>query len=195
MGKSDQLKNSMKGGLNGLITSTAPATREEKTTSNASEVELLHNGISLGKHSITDRFATFEVPFTAGENILMATACVEGKTICDMTTTRFDGVPDKFADAPAFVSMNVMLGSKRYFEDKDAHMVWIPEKEYTEGSWGYIGGSAYKAKTRHGSLPACDLEIMGTSQDPIFQTQRVNIEKFKADVPDGKYFLYLYFFL
>ena len=39
MGKSDQLKNSMKGGLNGLITSTASATREEKTTSNASEVE------------------------------------------------------------------------------------------------------------------------------------------------------------
>ena len=39
MGKSDQLKNSMKGGLNGLITSTAPATSEEKTTSNASEVE------------------------------------------------------------------------------------------------------------------------------------------------------------
>lgn len=30
MGKSDQLKNSMKGGLNGLITSTAPATSEER---------------------------------------------------------------------------------------------------------------------------------------------------------------------
>lgn len=160
---------------------------------NAKEVEMLLNGVSLGKRSVTDRHAIFEVPFTAGENTLVATASTDGKTICDMTVTRFDAVPDKFARTSDFVSMNVMLGSKRYFEDREAQMVWIPEKEYVEGSWGYIGGSAYKAKTRHGSLPASDLEITGTSQDPIFQTQRVEIEAFKADVPDGKYYVYLYF--
>ena len=89
--------------------------------------------------------------------------------------------------------MNVMLGSKRYFEDRDAQMVWLPEKEYAEGSWGYVGGQAYRAKTRHGTLPASDLEIVGTSQDPIFQTQRVGLEAFKADVLDGRYYVYLYF--
>lgn len=39
MGKSDQLKNSMKGGLNGLIASTAPAVKEEKPTKSSSETE------------------------------------------------------------------------------------------------------------------------------------------------------------
>lgn len=160
---------------------------------NAPEVELFIGGESLGKKPVSDRVAVFEVPFTEGENTLMATAVTEGKTVCDMSVTEFDCIPDKFADTPEFVSMNVMLGSKRYFEDREAQMVWIPEKEYVEGSWGYVGGTAYKAKTRHGSLPASDLEIAGTSQDPIFQTQRTDIEAFRADVPDGKYYVYLYF--
>ncbi|MEQ3300674.1 malectin domain-containing carbohydrate-binding protein [Bacteroides xylanisolvens] len=47
-------------------------------------------------------------------------------------------------------------------------------------------------KTRYGSLPASDTDILGTDQDPVFQTQRVGIEAFKADVPDGVYAVYLY---
>ena len=177
----------------GVVDAGGVCRQSVEVYTNAPEVEMFLNGTSLGRQGVNDRCAVFEVPFTSGENVIMATAQIGGKSICDMMTTRFDAVPDKFADAEDFVSMNVMLGSKRYFEDRDAQMVWIPEKEYTEGSWGYVGGSAYRAKTRHGSLPASDLEIIGTSQDPIFQTQRVDIEAFKADVPDGKYYVYLYF--
>ena len=39
---------------------------------------------------------------------------------------------------------------------------------------------------------ASDTDILGTDQDPVFQTQRVGIEAFKADVPDGVYAVYLY---
>lgn len=177
----------------GVVNASGVCRQEVEVYTNAPEVELFLGGVSLGKKDVSDRVATFEVPFTAGENSLIATADVNGKRICDMNTVRFDAVPDKFSDAADFVSMNVMLGSKRYFEDRAAQMVWVPEKEYSEGSWGYIGGEAYKAKTRHGSLPASDLEIAGTSQDPIFQTQRAALEAFKADVPDGKYYVYLYF--
>ena len=160
---------------------------------NAPEIEMFLDGESLGKQTVTDKVAVFEVPFTAGDNKLMATGKCNGQTICDMTVTHFDAIPERVAEAKDFVSMNVMLGSKRYFEDRDAQMVWLPEKEYAEGSWGYVGGQAYRAKTRHGTLPASDLEIVGTSQDPIFQTQRVGLEAFKADVPDGRYYVYLYF--
>ena len=55
MGKSDQLKNSMNGGLNGLITSTAPATSEEKTTSNSSQGENAVNCNFVIKKSINTR--------------------------------------------------------------------------------------------------------------------------------------------
>lgn len=37
-----------------------------------------------------------------------------------------------------------------------------------------------------------DIDIYGTDNNPVFQTQRVNLDAFKADVPDGKYSIYLY---
>ena len=85
-----------------------------------------------------------------------------------------------------------MLGSKRYFEDKTASVIWIPEKEYTSGSWGYIGGKAYSKKTKNGTQPASDLDILGTTNDPVYQTARIGLSEFKLDVPDGKYTVSLY---
>jgi beta-galactosidase len=84
------------------------------------------------------------------------------------------------------------LGSNRYFEDKIADVCWIPEQPYSEGSWGYIEGKPFKTKTRYGELPASELDILNTTQDPIFQTQRNGIESFKADVSDGQYEIYFY---
>ena len=177
----------------GLADSTGVSRQNVEIYTNASEIELFIGNRSLGKKTVTDRVATFEVPFTDGENRIIARAQADGKDILDMAVIHFTAVPDKLTESKGFKTLNVMLGSKRYFEDREAQMVWIPEKEYTEGSWGFVGGSAYRAKTRHGSLPASDLEIAGTPQDPIFQTQRVGIEAFRADVPDGKYYIYLYF--
>jgi len=89
--------------------------------------------------------------------------------------------------------LNVMLGSHRYFEEREAEMVWIPEQAYKGGSWGYVGGEAYRRATNFGTLLGTDLDILGTDNDPIFQTQRIGIEQFKVDVPDGQYSVYLYF--
>ena len=85
-----------------------------------------------------------------------------------------------------------MLGSPRYFEDRLSGTAWIPEKEYEPGSWGYIGGEPYRRPTGFGTMPGSDMDIFGTDQDPLFQTQRQGIESFRADVPDGKYSVYLY---
>ena len=41
-------------------------------------------------------------------------------------------------------------------------------------------------------MPGSDISISGTDYDPLFQTQRRGIESFRADVPDGKYSVYLY---
>ena len=177
----------------GVIGKDGVCMQKVEVYTNAPQVEMFHNGQSLGCKAVNERYVEFDVPFVDGENQLSAMGEKDGKNIYDMSTVYFAAVPDKFTDTEDFISMNVMLGSKRYFEDRDAQMVWIPEKEYTEGSWGYVGGQVYRAKTRHGSLPASDLEIAGTAQDPIFQTQRENLEAFKADVPDGKYYVYLYF--
>jgi len=86
-----------------------------------------------------------------------------------------------------------MLGSKRYFEDKSTSIIWLPEKEYQPGSWGYVGGKAYTKPTRHGQQLASDSDILGTNINPVFQTMRTGIQAFKADVPDGEYTVSLYF--
>ena len=89
--------------------------------------------------------------------------------------------------------INVMLGSPRYFDDRRGGLAWIPEQEYRPGSWGYVGGKPYRRPTGFGTMLGSEVDIAGTDQNPVFQTQRVGIEAFKADVPDGEYSVYLYF--
>lgn len=161
---------------------------------NASTVELFHNGKSLGVSPVTGMTAVFVVPFINGLNTLEAVADKNGVVMKDMYEVDFRMVPCNFRNSGQdFMEMNIMLGSGRYFEDREAEMVWIPEKEYRPGSWGYVGGEPARTKTRHGSLPCYDVDVLNTSQDPVFQTQRRNIEGFRADVPDGQYYVYLYF--
>nr|WP_319509985.1 glycoside hydrolase family 2 TIM barrel-domain containing protein [uncultured Draconibacterium sp.] len=160
--------------------------------SNAKEVELFHNGTSLGTNKITNYKTTFDVPFENGENKLEAVAQTVSGSIRDMNTVDFRLIGSNLKDLKLpFSEMNVMLGSKRYYENMKTAQVWIPEKEYTEGSWGYIGGQPYKAKTRFGALPCSELNILNTDDDPLYQNQRVGIKEFKLDVPEGKYELTL----
>lgn len=161
--------------------------------SNAPAVELLHNGVSLGTAPVEGAAACFTVPFADGENVLEARAVRAGKPLCDLIRVDFRMVgPDLGDGAHPFCEMNVMLGSKRYFEDRTAGMIWIPERPYSPGGWGYVDGEAARTRTRYGSLPCSDIDVLGTGDDPVFQTQRRGLESFRADVPDGEYYVYLY---
>lgn len=156
--------------------------------SNADEIEFLHNGVSLGKKRIQDYKTSFDVAFIHGQNILEAVAHVNGQDYRDINTVDFRLIPHNLTtNNNAFEELNVILGSKRYYEQKENEQIWIPEQEYTEGSWGYVGGEPFRVVTRHGSLPCSELNILDTEDDPIFQNQRVGIEAFKLDVANGKY--------
>ena len=95
-----------------------------------------------------------------------------------------------FAD---FLEMNVSMEDHRYFEDRVAGSCWMPEQEYTPGGWGYVGGKAYRRSGRKTMIIGTDSDIIGTDNDPLFQTQRIGMEAFKADLPDGEYYVYLDF--
>lgn len=101
-------------------------------------------------------------------------------------------VPGSFDNKESFTELNMLFGTARHFEDKTASLAWQPEREYVSGGWGYVGGKAFRARTKRGSQPASNLDIYGTEQDPIFQTQRRGLNSFKADLPDGRYVVYLY---
>ena len=161
--------------------------------SNAEEVELFVNNKSLGKKKIEDNYALFDVPFVSGENLLEAVAVTGDNKLRDMLRIQFQLVGSQLNDeAVPFTELNVMLGSPRYFEDRAANVAWIPEQEYKPGSWGFIGGTSYRRQTGFGTMLGSDIDIHGTDMNPIFQTQRVGIKSFKADVPNGEYSVYLH---
>lgn len=165
-----------------------------KIYSNLSETELFLNGFSLGKQKPANGIARFAVPFVNGENTLEAVGNSETRQARDFQRIDFRMISQNLKDQKInFESINVMLGSKRYFEEKDKSIIWIPEKEYSSGSWGYIGGKKYAKQTRHGEQPASDADILNTNIDPVFQTMRRGIKSFKLDVPDGNYTVCLYF--
>lgn len=160
-----------------------------KIYSNQPKADVFHNGKLLETVTFTDYVATVNIPFTKGRNQIEAKTCGNNQT--DFCEIDFDLIPNQL-NRNNFEEINIMLGSKRYFEDRDANLIWVPEKEYSLNSWGYIGGQPYRPKTRHGSLPAADIDVAETNQDPLFQTQRIDLDAFKVDVPDGKYAVYLY---
>lgn len=156
---------------------------------NACSVMMTVNGEYLGERPVENGMASFDVPFSDGSNVIEVKAYKEGMEIRDRHVFEFSLVPLELKD---FTQINVMLGSPRYFDDREAGLAWIPEKEYTPGSWGYIGGKPYRRETDFGTLLGSEIDIYGTDENPIYQTQRVGIEEFRADVPDGEYSVYLY---
>ncbi len=159
--------------------------------SNLGRVELIVNGSSAGSKDIKEGVAFFDVPFVEGMNRIEAVARTGGRTLRDVVTVDFHATPDQLG-AGRFTELNVMLGSARYFEDRAAQLVWIPEQPYRKGGWGYVGGEAFRRGTGNGSLPGSDADIYGTDQNALFQTQRRGIGQFRADVPDGRYSVYCY---
>ncbi len=165
-----------------------------KVYANSDKIELFLNGKSLGSQKVENNIAPFEVPFANGPNVLEALGDFGAEKVRDLLKIDFRMIATDFKSVTlSFEELNVMLGSKRYFEDKVNSTIWLPEKEYSAGSWGYMGGTNYVKRTHHGQQPASDSDILGTENDPVFQTMRNGIQFFKADVPDGEYTVSLYF--
>lgn len=159
--------------------------------SNLASVELIVNGQSLGTKKVENGSAEFMVPFKDGENYLAASGLDGAKKVVDYEIVNFKGYPEKIS--ADFDELNVYCGTKSYFDDRINNIAWIPEKAYTEGSWGYVGGEVSRARARGSSSPHMTINALGTENDPLYQCQRKNMEAFKADVPDGQYYVYLHF--
>jgi len=162
--------------------------------SNLSEVSLWLNGKLLGKQPVKDKVALFNVPFKDGANDLKAAADRDGINYEDFASIKFKAVPLSLKDAAIpFNELNVSLGDTRTYADSKLQQFWLPEKLYSPGSWGYIGGHAFSMKGNTLQRLGTNKNILGTDYDPIYATQRVAPDAFKLDVPDGKYQVTLLF--
>lgn len=162
--------------------------------SNQKEVSLKLNGKLLGTAAVHQGTAQFSVPFANGLNRLTVAAVVDGIEVTDQADIHFRLLSQHLkSKAIPFTKMNISLGDKRFFYDENSAEVWIPEQAYQSGSWGYTGGKVFTMKNTSRQSYGSDKDILGTDLDPVFATQRVGIEQFKLDVPDGDYEVTLHF--
>ena len=139
--------------------------------SNVDDVELLVNDESLGKQSLKNAVAQWMVKFRAGENRLVARAA----NAEDRHTVVYIERTSMFASNEP-VELAVNSGGNEQIVDT-AGLVWEADRRYSEGSWGYVGGSAERQHQR----------ILNTEEDPLYQTRRNGAHDYRFDVPAGHY--------
>lgn len=162
--------------------------------SNQPLVALLANGKNIGTKPSSGGVATFTVDLKAGLNTLQATANTKGQVLTDLYPIRAKLVPQQLNNTKTpFEAINVSMGDTRYFTEELSKQVWLPEQVYVKGSWGYTGGTRFAMADTTRLSFGSSKGISGTHLDPIYQTQRVGIENFKADVPPGEYEVILHF--
>ena len=162
-----------------------------QVATNLPAVELFINDKSLGLQKSVSHVCEWQVPFIDGPNKIEAVATTAGLRYSDVSEINFKLIPYLFNQVAEFYPLHILLGAKRSFTDNQ-HVVWIPDQPYRKGSWGHIGGQPYKAV--NGMAPyGSDKNIRGTENDPVYQSQLVDLKSYQIDVPDGNYELTLFF--
>jgi beta-galactosidase len=179
--------------LSGEPDSEGRCTQRVYVYSNQPVVSLFLNGTKLEDRRPQHGIAVFYVGFPAGANTLIARSGNEN-IMTDSYVVDVLPVPDQLSTITFdFPPLRMSLGDPRYITQDNGRVVWLPEKPYKKGSWGYVGGKRFAMKDTSRLSFGTNKAIAGTELDPVYQTQRVGIEKFIADVPAGQYELTLHF--
>lgn len=175
------------------VTNNGTCTQKVEVFANTPEVELFINGISLGKKKVEEYSAVFDVPFVDGKNLLELNSQYNNKLLKDFMEIDFEMLPNNLQDNQCidFNEISINNGSYCYVNDNDENShLWYPDKPYSKGSWGYVGGTYFK---READIYGTNINIQGTNLNPVFQTQIVGINEYRFDVKDGLYELTLSF--
>ncbi len=168
-------------------------TQTIQVISNTDSVALWVNGKSLGIKKVDERLSNWSVPVTNGNNVIKAVSMVNGREIEDVTTINFKLTPFSLKETKSPLSLNILMGGQRQFIDEQKQQLWMASPTYTAGSWGSIGGEAFKIKNSSRQSYGTDKNIRGTANDPIYQTQLIGLDGYQLAVPKGKYEVTLHF--
>lgn len=145
---------------------------------NLDEVELFHDGTSLGKKSAgASKKITWEIKLRQGANSFAARGTRNGRSITDLGEITW-------SDPAAMTDIAVNAGSNAEYVHETGSL-WQADRAYAPGSWGF---------TRNSSKEASNLRnIFATEQDAVAQTAREGSFGYRFDVPDGEYEIELWF--
>lgn len=150
---------------------------------NVDDVELLHNGASLGRVKPENASARFAVNFAHGENRLEARGTRNGRAIQDSVVVNYEDRRSFFAGSGAGVREIAVNAGGHYAVVPEDGVVWEAGRPYEAGNWGRVGGRA--VLTHH--------RIYDTEDDPLWQDTLAGASAWRFDVPDGEYELRLGF--
>jgi len=164
--------------------------------SNLNEISFSVNGISFGIKTVVNNEAVCEIHFKKGMNTIEAAGSAGGKEIRDVAMINYKFQPLNFDET--FEEICVNAGQSRtYFYDPFTKDQWLPDREYTSGSWGHKDGRYYRVwndmKAWQGIREGVEFNIKGTDIDPVYQTFLLGVTAYQFDVPDGIYSVELYF--
>ncbi|MEJ5995129.1 glycoside hydrolase family 2 TIM barrel-domain containing protein [Pedobacter sp. Du54] len=168
-------------------------TQNLQVMANTDSISLWVNGRFMGKNKVQKGVTTWPVPFNSGINQIKAVSYVKGIKLEDTITVNFKLIPFSLSNSTSSLALNILMGAQRQFIDEQKNELWIPSQIYAPGSWGSIGGEIFKIKNSGRQSYGTDKNIIGTVQDPIYQTQLIGLEAYQLDVPKGKYELTLHF--
>lgn len=168
------------------------ASQTLQVASNLDSITIQFNGQVQSVCRIVNGIGECLLPFKNGKNKIKVIGLKEGKQYVDTMTISYCLLPYQFISSKEVKQMNILLGSDRYFMD-DKGIEWMPSQAYHQGAWGSIGGKTFKM-VHNNRLPyGSDKNIIGTDNDPIYQTQLTGIEQYRFDVPKGNYEITLHF--
>ena len=156
---------------------------------NTNEAELFINGSSLGRKKVNDYSVVWEVPFQKGKNQIEVSGITStGEIVKDFHVLDFNLIPSDLHQMKVGDVIRINAGSSLYFLDEDEKAVWMPDRDYSKGGFGFIGGKfLINQNDRVDYREGIAENIKETTKDPLYQTQRIGAEAFKADVPLGQY--------
>tara|TARA_R110002051_G_scaffold314666_1_gene391953 strand:+ start:6555 stop:9209 length:2655 start_codon:yes stop_codon:yes gene_type:complete len=179
-------------GMSADLNSETIGTQNLDIYTNLKKVQLFLNDKILQADHIDFNIHTYQVPFQNGNNRLLLTTV--DHVFLDEAHIDFKVIPQMLQSKEnPFTYLNVSLGDFRMYTDTFTQEVWLPEKPYEKGSWGYVGGEVYKDNPKDTIRYGSSRSISGSYLDAMYETQRENLETFKADVPKGVYRVTLHF--
>lgn len=168
----------------GVQQGDAPVMLPVKVYTNLPEVELFIDGKFIGKQKTENHTVTFNVPFCSKKPFLLAQGNHQGVIIQDGLDVHFTPIPANLNAANLKnLELAINVGSNCFYTSDDSQLTWLPDQPYTKGSWGYIGGKEQGTQT----------QMKCTTDGPLFQTLRSDIESYRFDVPQGVYEVELLF--
>jgi beta-galactosidase len=158
--------------------------------SNQPELYFSINGEWLETKKSNDGKYEWQVNVSQGMNNMVCKT-IDGK-ITDVLQINYQFLDSTdFSKNSSWHQLNFNSGQSRtFFTDIRSKAQWMPDKPYSKGNWGYVGGeiwNSWPSVAWNGIREGIHKPFANTQNHPLFQTFVQGLSAWKADVPDGKY--------